>query len=76
MVAYIYGKYGNRLALQPTLRKAALMFTLAAFLTTGVAGAFGAFHNKYAPVLGGDTIPLMKGGVIMATGQCRSDLPS
>jgi hypothetical protein len=43
------------------LRKAALIFTLAAFLATGVAGAFGAFINKYAPIRGGETIQLKKG---------------
>ena len=43
------------------LRKAALIFTLAAFVATGIAGGFGAFLNKYAPIRGGETIQLMKG---------------
>ncbi|TCT10123.1 hypothetical protein [Paralcaligenes ureilyticus] len=61
MVAYVFGKYGRSLAKHRDLRKAALIFTLAAFLTTGVAGGFGAFLNKYAPIRGGATIHLMHG---------------
>lgn len=61
MVAYVFAKYGPILAKHRDLRKAALIFTLAAFLATGVAGAFGAFLNKYAPIRGGETIHLMKG---------------
>lgn len=61
MVAYVVAKYGPSLAKYRGLRNAALIFTLAAFLATGVAGAFGAFLNKYAPIHGGETIRLMKG---------------
>jgi MFS family permease len=61
MVAYVFAKYGPNLAKHRDLRKAALIFTLAAFVATGVAGAFGAFINKYAPIRGGETIHLMKG---------------
>jgi hypothetical protein len=61
MVAYVYGKYGQSLNKYASLRKAALVFTLAAFIATGAAGAFGAFLNKYAPVRGGETIQLIKG---------------
>lgn len=61
MVAYVYAKYGAVLNRHLNLRKAVLAFVVAAFLATGVAGAFGAFLNKYAPVRGGDTIHLMKG---------------
>jgi len=61
MVAYVYAKYGPGLSRLRSLRKAALVFTLAAFLATGVAGAFGAFLNKYAPVRGGQSIHLMRG---------------
>ena len=61
MVAYVFAKYGPSLTKHRDLRKAALIFTLAAFLATGVAGAFGAFLNKYAPIRGGETIHLMKG---------------
>jgi hypothetical protein len=38
-----------------------LAFVLVAFIATGVAGAFGAFLNKYAPVRGGATIHIMNG---------------
>ncbi len=61
MVAYVFAKYGRSLAKHRDLRKAALIFTLAAFLTTGIAGGFGAFLNKYAPIRGGATIHLMNG---------------
>lgn len=61
MVAYLYAKYGPGLGKHRDLRRAALIFVLAAFLATAVAGVFGAFLNKYAPVRGGDTILLMKG---------------
>ena len=61
MVAYVFAKYGPSLAKHRALRNAALIFTVAAFLATGVAGAFGAFLNKYAPIRGGATIHLMKG---------------
>lgn len=61
MVAYVISKYGPVLAKHRDLRRAALIFTLAVFLATGVAGAFGAFLNKYAPIRGGETIQLMKG---------------
>lgn len=61
MVAYIYWRYGPALAKFPKLRLAALVFTLAAFIATGVAGGFGAFLNKYAPVRGGAVVQIMQG---------------
>jgi len=61
MVAYVYTKYRASLAKHRDLRKAVLIFTVAAFIATGVAGMFGAFLNKYAPVRGGETIQLIKG---------------
>ncbi len=57
----VFAKYGRSLAKHRDLRRAALIFTLVAFLTTGVAGGFGAFLNKYAPIRGGATIQLMHG---------------
>jgi hypothetical protein len=60
MVAYVFIKYGPRLALFRDLRKAVLGFTVVAFIATGVAGAFGAFLNKYAPVRGGADIVLFQ----------------
>jgi hypothetical protein len=61
MVAYVFVKYGPALAKQRQIRTAALAFTLVAFVATGVAGAFGAFLNKYAPIRGGATIVIMEG---------------
>jgi hypothetical protein len=61
MVAYVFGKYGPTLAKHRNLRNPALIFALAAFVATGVAGGFGAFLNKYAPIHGGETIQVMKG---------------
>ena len=60
MVAYVFIKYGPRLAQFRELRNAVLGFTIAAFIATGVAGAFGAFLNKYAPVRGGADLVLLQ----------------
>lgn len=61
MVAYVTMKYGRAIVQHRNMRIAVLGFTIAAFVATGVAGAFGAFLNKYAPVRGGSTIVLMQG---------------
>lgn len=61
MVAYVTMKYGRALAKTRHMRTAVLVFTVAAFVATGIAGAFGAFLNKYAPVRGGSIIILMEG---------------
>lgn len=61
MVAYVTMKYGRALAKPRHMRTAVLVFTVAAFVATGIAGAFGAFLNKYAPVRGGSIIILMEG---------------
>jgi hypothetical protein len=61
MVAYITMKYGRAIVRPRGMRTAVLGFVVAAFVATGVAGAFGAFLNKYAPVRGGSTIVLMEG---------------
>lgn len=61
MVAYVYWKYRRAVNQHRDLRRAALVFTLAAFIATAVAGGFGAFINKYAPVRGGATIHIMNG---------------
>ena len=58
MVAYVFIKYGPQLALHDQLRTAVLGFTAVAFFATGVAGLFGAFLNKFAPVRGGAQIIL------------------
>jgi hypothetical protein len=61
MIAYVYWKYGRGVNKHRDLRRGVLAFTAVAFLATAVAGGFGAFLNKYAPVRGGATIHLMKG---------------
>ena len=61
MVAYVTFRYRHALAWSSQMRTGALGFAVAAFVATGIAGAFGAFLNKYAPVRGGSVIILMKG---------------
>jgi len=61
MVAYVTMKYGRSIVQHKNMRVGVLAFTLAAFVATGAAGAFGAFLNKYAPVKGGSVIVIMKG---------------
>ena len=61
MVAYVFLRYGPQLARRRQMRSAVLGFTIVAFAATAVAGAFGAFLNKYAPVRGGPEI-VMQGG--------------
>jgi hypothetical protein len=61
MVAYVTYKYSYTITRPRHLRTAVLVFMLAAFAATGVAGAFGAFLNKFAPVRGGPAIQIMSG---------------
>jgi hypothetical protein len=61
MVAYVTWKYRQAITKPRHMRTAVLVFALAAFIATGIAGAFGAFLNKYAPVRGGSVIILMEG---------------
>jgi hypothetical protein len=60
MVAYVFIKYGPRLALYREMRRTVLGFVVVAFIATGVAGAFGAFLNKYAPIRGGTEIVILQ----------------
>lgn len=61
MVAYVTLKYRRAITRPRRMRTAVLGFAVAAFVATGIAGAFGAFLNKYAPVRGGSVIVLMEG---------------
>ena len=61
MVAYVTLKYRRAITRPRRVRTAVLGFAVAAFIATGIAGAFGAFLNKYAPVRGGAVIILMEG---------------
>lgn len=62
MVAYVTMKYGRAIIQHRNMRIAVLGFAVAAFVATGIAGGFGAFLNKYAPVKGGQVIILMGDG--------------
>jgi hypothetical protein len=61
MVACVFIKYGADLARHREVRRAVLGFGAAAFIAALIAGGFGAFLNKYAPVKGGVEIMFMKG---------------
>ncbi len=50
-VAYIVTKYGARLAKDDEVRKAVIVLFTIAFFAAAVAGLFGAFINKAAPIL-------------------------
>ncbi|TIS98647.1 MAG: hypothetical protein E5W72_14790 [Mesorhizobium sp.] len=60
MVAYVTMKYGRAIIQHRNMRISVLGFAVAAFVATGIGGAFGAFLNKYAPIRGGDVIILMQ----------------
>jgi hypothetical protein len=49
-VAYMVTKYGARLAKDDQVRRAIIVIFTIAFLTAAVAGLFGAFINKAAPI--------------------------
>ena len=61
MVVYVTLRYRHANAWSSQMRAGVLGFAVAAFIATGIAGAFGAFLNKYAPVRGGSVIILMRG---------------
>jgi len=50
-VAYMVTRYGARLAEDDQVRKAVIVLFTLAFIAAAVAGLFGAFINKAAPVL-------------------------
>jgi hypothetical protein len=49
-VAFAVFYYGSRLAKEPGMRKVLMALFIIAFATAGVAGLFGAFINKVAPI--------------------------
>ncbi len=61
MVAWVLTKYRGAVEEHRRLRALVTAFALAAFLAAGVAGGFGAFLNKKAPVQGGRLITLRSG---------------
>ena len=50
-VAYMVTRFGARLAKDDQARRAIIVLFILAFLTAAIAGLFGAFINKAAPVL-------------------------
>jgi hypothetical protein len=48
--AFLVTWYGPRMARDQRMRKLALWLFVGAFATAGVAGIFGAFINKAAPI--------------------------
>jgi hypothetical protein len=50
-VAFIVIRYGLRLSLEPRLRKMLISLFVLAFVSAAVAGLFGAFITKAAPVM-------------------------
>lgn len=60
MVAYILTKHHLAMKRYPQIRTAALVFTLVALLSGGIAGLFGAMIDNHAPVKGGATIHLLR----------------
>jgi len=49
-VAYMALRYGRRLAEEPAIRRGMMILFTIAFATAGVAGLFGAFITKVAPI--------------------------
>lgn len=49
-VAFVVIYYGPRLAQEPGLRKVLIVLFVLAFAAAGIAGLFGAFINKVAPI--------------------------
>ena len=50
VVAYVVWVYGTQLSSEPKIRRALMWFFAVAFMTAGIAGLFGAFITKAAPV--------------------------
>jgi len=59
-LTYLFVKYGSQLPRFRGLRNAMLALAAVAFISTAVAGVFGAMLNKYAPVRGGSELIIMK----------------
>jgi len=50
-VAFVVWRYGDKIAQNPKLRNALLILFVLAFAAAGIAGLFGAFITKAAPIL-------------------------
>lgn len=51
VVAFVVWRYGDQIAENPKLRNALIVLFVLAFATAGIAGLFGAFITKAAPLL-------------------------
>jgi len=49
-VAYVVIRHGSKLAHEEKIRQALIVLFTIAFVTAGIAGLFGAFINKVAPI--------------------------
>jgi hypothetical protein len=54
-VAYVVSTYRRTWKSEPQMRRAVLIFAMAAFLAAVIVGGFGAMIDKAAPVRGGKT---------------------
>jgi len=59
-LTYLFVKYGPQLFRFRALRNAMLGLAAIAFVSTAIAGLFGAMLNKYAPVRGGAELVILK----------------
>lgn len=50
VVAYVVWVYGTQLSTEPKIRRALMWFFAVAFVVAGIAGLFGAFITKAAPI--------------------------
>jgi len=50
-VAFVVWRYGDQIAQNPKLRNALIVLFVLAFAAAGIAGLFGAFITKAAPIL-------------------------
>ncbi len=50
VVAYVVWTYGTQLSGESKIRRALMWFFVIAFVTAGIAGMFGAFITKAAPL--------------------------
>ena len=62
MVAYVLTRQRLAMKRYPQIRTAALVFTLVALLSGGIAGFFGAMIDNHAPVKGGAMIHFLREG--------------
>ena len=51
VVAFVVWRYGDKIAQTPKLRNALMILFVLSFVAAGIAGLFGAFITKAAPIL-------------------------